>query len=376
MGEVPFRDIYITGLVRDKQGRKMSKSLGNGLDPLELIDEFGADALKFTIAFLCAQGQDVLFDKESVKLGSRFANKIWNASRYLLMNLEGRSLLEPGSVVLTDIDRWIRHRLNSAAAAARAALEGYRFNEAAQAVYEFIWSDFCDWYIEAAKLSLAGSDAEKDRIVTLLLGVLEESLRLAHPLLPMITEEIYQILPGSRGSIMVQPYPAVDPSRDDPGAEARFSRVQELVRAIRTIRSEFTIPPERKVDVIVTTDPGTGTRELLESHLPLVAHLAGTSSLTFKEKRPEGPGTIAAAGKGFEVFVSIGGAIDAPKEISRLMKDKEKAQGEIRRTQEKLANASFVERAPREVVDREKEKLVELARLIDKYDGYVRALGG
>src|SRR5271157_4810786 len=220
MGEVPFRDIYITGLVRDKQGRKMSKSLGNGLDPLELIDEFGADALKFTIAFLCAQGQDVLFDKESVKLGSRFANKIWNASRYLLMNLEGRSLLEPGAVTLTDIDRWIRHRLNAAAAAARAALEGYRFNEAAQAVYEFIWNDFCDWYIEAAKLSLSADGPEKDRIVTLLMGILEESLRLAHPFLPLITEEIYQTLPVHADSIMTQAYPAPDASRDDPAVEA------------------------------------------------------------------------------------------------------------------------------------------------------------
>ena len=167
MGEVPFRDIYITGLVRDKQGRKMSKSLGNGVDPLEIIDEYGADALKFTMAFLCAQGQDVLFDKEAIKLGSRFANKIWNASRYLLMNLEGRTLLDPARCTRTDIDRWIGHRLNAAAAAARAALEGYRFNEAAQAVYEFIWNDFCDWYIEAAKLSLNADDAEKDRIVTL-----------------------------------------------------------------------------------------------------------------------------------------------------------------------------------------------------------------
>ena len=377
MGEVPFRDIYLTGLVRDKHGRKMSKSLGNGVDPLEIIDEHGADALKFTIAFLAAQGQDVAFDKEASKLGSRFANKIWNASRYILMNLEGRTFVDPRRVELTDIDRWIRHRLNRAASEARSALEGYRFNEAAQAVYEFIWSDFCDWYIEAAKLSLASDSAgEKDRIVTLLMAVLEESLRLAHPLLPLITEEIHQTLPGSTGSIMVQPYPAADPGRVDPAVEARFSRLQELVRAIRTIRSEFTIPPDRKVDVIVTTDRGAGTGEDFQGHVPLIAHLAGTASLDFRDARPGGRGIIAAAGKGFEVFVSIGGAIDAPKEIARLEKDREKADGEIRRTREKLANAAFMERAPREVVDREKEKLADLARLIEKIDGYVRALGG
>jgi valyl-tRNA synthetase len=376
MGDVPFRDIYITGLVRDKQGRKMSKSLGNGLDPLDLIDEFGADALKFTIAFLCAQGQDVLFDKEAVKLGSRFANKIWNASRYLLMNLEGRSLLAPGAVKLTDIDRWIRHRLNGAAAAVRAALEGYRFNEAAQAVYEFIWSDFCDWYIEAAKLSLSSNGPEKDRIVTLLLGILEESLRLAHPFLPLITEEIYQTLPVHADSIMSQPYPAPDAGREDPVVEAKFASLQELVRAVRTIRSEFTIPPDRKIDVTVVPEIGAGTLENFESHRALITHLAGCAALAFEKARPIGAGTIGAAGKGFEVFVLIREAIDAPKEIARLMKDREKAEAEIRRTETKLANNTFVERAPKEVVDREKEKLEELARLIGKIDGYVRALEG
>jgi valyl-tRNA synthetase len=373
-GEVPFKDIYITGLVRDKQGRKMSKSLGNGLDPLELIDEFGADALKFTIAFLCAQGQDVLFDRESVKLGSRFANKIWNASRYLLRNLEDRTLLDPAAVKLTDIDLWVRHRLNSAAAATRAALEGYRFNDAAQAVYEFIWNDFCDWYIEAAKLSLSSDDAEKDRIVTLLLSLLEESLRLAHPFLPMITEEIYLTLPRHGDTIMTQPYPVADPAREAPEVEARFASLQELVRAIRTIRSELTVPPDRKVDVAVVTEAGAGTRENFERHATLVSHLAGIARLRFTDARPTEAGAIAAAGKGFEVFVFVREAIDAPKEIARLAKDREKAQAEIQRTRDKLANASFVDRAPSEVVDREKEKLVELARRIDKIDEYARAL--
>jgi valyl-tRNA synthetase len=371
---VPFRDIYITGLVRDKQGRKMSKSLGNGVDPLELIDEYGADALKFTIAFMCAQGQDVLFDKESVKMGSRFANKIWNASRYLLMNLEGRTLLDPGSLRLTDIDRWIRHRLSTATATVRSALESYRFNEAAQAVYEFIWNDFCDWYIEAAKLSLASDDAEKDRIVTLLLSTLEEALRLAHPFLPMITEEIYLTLPQHGDSIMTQPYPEANAQKQDPEVEARFASLQELVRAVRTIRAEFTVPPDRKVDVTVVTDGLPGARENFEAHRDLITHLAGSRGLVFQQGRPSGTGTIAAAGKGFEVFVLIKEAIDAPREIARLQKDKEKAQGEIQRTEAKLANAAFVERAPKEVVDREKEKLSELARLIGKIEEYIRAL--
>ncbi|HET6450932.1 MAG TPA: class I tRNA ligase family protein, partial [Spirochaetia bacterium] len=367
-----FTDIIITGLVRDKHGRKMSKSLGNGVDPLELIDEYGADSLKFTMAFLAAQGQDVLLDKESVKLGSRFANKIWNASRYLLMNLEGRTLQDRAAVALTDTDRWILHRLNAAVSTARSALEGYRFNEASQAIYEFIWNDFCDWYIEAAKLSLNADEAEKDRIVTLLLSLLEESLRLAHPFLPLITEEIYQTLPQHGLRIMSQPYPSVDASREAPEAAARFGLLQEVVRAVRTIRAEFTVPPDARVAVTVV--PDAEARRTIEAGSTLVRHLAGIGTLAMAGGRPTGKGVIAAAGRGFEVFVELAGSIDAPKEIARLGKDREKAQAEIGRTKEKLSKASFVERAPKEVVDREKEKLVDLDRLIQKIDGYVKAL--
>ena len=373
MGEVPFRDIYITGLVRDKQGRKMSKSLGNGVDPLEVIDEYGADALKFTIAFLAAQGQDVNFDKESAKLGSRFANKIWNASRYLLMNLEGRTLLDRASVRLSEIDRWIFHRLNAAAGTVHTALESYRFNDASQAVYEFIWNDFCDWYLEAAKLSLAAEDAEKDRIVTLLVWLLDESLRLAHPFLPLITEEIYQTLPQHGPEIMRQPYPAVEPAREAPEAAARFAALQEVVRAVRTIRAEFTVPPDATVDVVVVADDAL--RPVLESFSTLLRHLAGIGSLVLGAAPRDARGIIAAAGKGFEVFVKLQGAIDAAREIARLGKDRAKAQAEVARTREKLSKASFVERAPREVVDKEREKLVDLDRLIAKIDGYVKALG-
>ncbi len=375
MGDAPFRDIYITGLVRDKQGRKMSKSLGNGLDPLELIDEFGADALKFTMAFLAAQGQDVLFDKEAMKLGSRFANKIWNASRYLLMNLEGRTLLDPEKVALTDIDKWIRHRLSRAAAVARDALEGYRFNEAAQAVYEFFWNDFCDWYIEAAKLPLAGGDdAEKDRIVTLLVSLLEESLRLLHPFLPMITEEIYQKLPNHGATIMTLPYPGPEEKRENPEAESTFSGLQELVRAVRTIRAEFTIPPDAKIDATVVTAKTGAAWKNFESHRDLVSHLIGSKSLSFSEKKPPEGGSIPSAGKDFEVFVSVRGAVDVPREVQRLTREKEKAAGERQRTEAKLANQSFVSRAPREVVDREKEKLAELEDRISKLEGYIKRL--
>ncbi len=376
MGEVPFRDIYITGLVRDKQGRKMSKSLGNGVDPLEIIDEYGADALKFTMAFLAAQGQDVLFDKEAMKLGSRFANKIWNASRYLLMNLEGRTLLSPGTARLTDIDA------GYGTGSTTRQQPRARRSRATGSTRQPRPSTSSSGTISATGTSRRPSCpsartpiAEKDRIVTLLLELLEESLRLAHPFLPLITEEIYQTLPGHTGSIMTRPYPVVEAAWEHPDVEARFALLQDLVRAIRTIRAEFTVPPDRKVDVIVTTEEGTDTRANLQKDAALVTHLAGTASLTFAEARPGGGGIIAAAGRGFEVFVVIREAIDAPKEIARLTKDREKTESEIRRTKDKLANTTFVERAPREVVDREKEKLAELGRLVGE-DRRLRSRAG
>ena len=190
----------------------------------------------------------------------------------------------------------------------------------------------------------------------------------------MITEEIYLTLPKHGDSIMTQPYPVAEARNLDPEVEARFASLQDLVRAVRTIRAEFTVPPDRKVDVTVVTDAQQGIRENFEAHRELIAHLAGSQGLLFQQSRPAATGTIAAAGKGFEVFVLIKGAIDAPKEIARLQKDKEKARSEIQRTEAKLANAAFVERAPKEVVDRERDKLTELARLIGKIEEYVRAL--
>jgi len=250
MEEVPFHDVYIHGLVRDTLGRKMSKSLGNGVDPLEVVDAYGADALRFTLAFLAAQGQDILMDKESFKLGSKFANKIWNASRFILMNLEGRRLIEEAQLKLDKVDRWILHRLNLAAQSCRTALDQYRFNDAGQTVYEYFWNDFCDWYIEAAKLVLDSDDAaEKDRKITLCLNILEESLRLLHPFLPFVTEEIYQKLPVHGQGIVTASYPEFSDSRADQEAQDRFALVQELVRAIRTLRSEFTIPTGKKIPV-------------------------------------------------------------------------------------------------------------------------------
>ena len=375
MGEVPFRDIYITGLVRDIHGRKMSKSLGNGIDPLEIVDEYGADAMKFTLAFLAAQGQDVLISKESFGVGSRFANKIWNASRYLLMNLEGRELLDFEQVPKTEVDRWILHRLNETAGIVREALLGYRFNEAASACYEFFWNEFCDWYIESTKLSLySGDDTEKDRVVTLLLGILEEALRLLHPFLPFLTEEIYQKLPMRKEACIVAPYPEKRPDRAFPEEAESYAVLQELVRLVRTLRSEFTIPPDRKIQVAVKTEPGFFADAYLKRQEDLIWLLVGASEVTIGEFQQQEKGSVAVVGTGFEAFVYIRDVIDVPKEIERLTKEIRKAEAFLDSVNKKLSSQGFLEKARPEVIAEQRAKQEETSRKLTKLREYLADL--
>ncbi|MCL2381036.1 MAG: valine--tRNA ligase [Treponema sp.] len=362
-GKAPFRDVYIHQLIRDKQGRKMSKTLGNGIDPLEIVEEFGADALKFTLAYLCAQGQDILMDKESFKLGSKFANKVWNASRYILMNLEGRNSVEnPG---LLPADRWIYSRLNTTAKAMEEAFLSYRFNEAAQTAYEYFWNDFCDWYVEATKISIKdGSGAEKDRAATVLLDVLAQSLRLLHPLLPFVTEEIYGKLPNvPSGELLITAvYPVFTPERDNPQAEKRFGFLQELVRMIRTLRSECTVPPEKKIRVLARV-ADEGNLGFLAENAPLVKLLAGVGDIGIQgadssgEKKPAG--SIGLAGSGFEAFVYIAEAVDMNALRQKFAKERERDVKFIQGLRAKLGNGKFLENAPPELVKGERRKLDE-----------------
>ncbi|AEJ60725.1 Valyl-tRNA synthetase [Spirochaeta thermophila DSM 6578] len=376
MHEVPFRDIYITGLVRDKQGRKMSKSLGNGIDPLEIVNVYGADALRFTLAFLAAQGQDVLLDKDTFQVGAHFANKIWNASRFILMNLEGRRLIPFEKIEKTDIDRWILHRLNRAAAAVSDALETYRFNEAAQTAYEFFWSDFCDWYIESAKLSLNGDDEqEKDRIVSLLLFVLEQALKLLHPFLPFVTEELYQKLPTTEGLLILASFPEPRKEWEDPAAEASYTVLQEVVRGVRSLRSQFTIPPSVKFRVVVRCEDA-GLLEYLRAHEALMKLLMNVEDLSIQQEPPLRAGAVVVVGKGFEVYSYVRDLIDVPKEIARLEKKIAKLQGVLDKVEKKLANPHFVEKAHPQVVEGERAKQRDLAEQIAKLREYEALLKG
>ena len=382
-GKVPFRDINMHGLVRDKQGRKMSKSLGNGLDPLEIIDEYGADALKYTLAFMCAQGQDVLIDKDSFKLGSRFANKIWNASRYILGNLEGRELRAVSRNELKELDLWIINRLNLAAKNTASALESYRYNDAAQTVYEYFWNDFCDWYVEATKLSFKnGDEAEKDRAVSVLLNVLEESLRLLHPLLPFVTEEIYRFLPENcvtggkkkADKLITAPYPLFSEERVDTCSEERFTSLQEIVRLVRALRTECGIDPAFKIKVALFVEKGSPA-EATKEKTDIICLLAGLSGVDFLENpKDKAKGSIGTVGKGFEAFIVPGEGADPEKMVQKFKKELEKEEGNFSKLKGKLSNEKFVANAPAEVVEGEKEKLNEIQRRIEKLKAYVSEL--
>ena len=378
-GKAPFRDIYITGLVRDKQGRKMSKSLGNGLDPIELVDEFGADALKFTLAFMCAQGQDVLIDKDAFKMGSKFTNKIWNASRYILMNLEGRELTE--NPALLPVDKWIYSRLNGAAKTMEEAFLSYRFNDAAIAAYEYFWNDFCDWYVEATKLSMKGEDdSEKDRAATVLLALLAQSLRLLHPLLPFVTEEIYSNLPNVCGLLITAEYPKYEESRFCPQEEKNFEYLQSLVGMVRTLRGECGIPAEKKLRLLIRS--GNEIEGAFSRNTGLIKLLAGVNALEMETaadagapaggKRPHG--SIGMAGNGFEVFVFVGEAVDTAALKKKFTKDYEKDTGFINALRAKLENGQFIKNAPPQLVAAEKIKLEETLKRTEKLESYLKDL--
>lgn len=390
-GKAPFHDIYIHGLVRDKQGRKMSKSLGNGIDPLDIIEQYGSDALKFTLSYLAAQGQDVLVDNDSFKMGSRFCNKVWNASRYILGNLEGRNLVPVKDSDLNELDKWIFTALNKAAQDARAALDGYRYNDAASTVYEFFWNNFCDWYVEATKLSFwHGDDHEKDRAVSVLLNVLEESLRLLHPFIPFVTEEIYSKLPLAEiienrkkageqkvmsnetysDLLVTAPYPEFSATRENAEITARFAALQDLIRSVRGLRNECGVNPADKINLAVLIEKGSAA-EVCREKVEMIQLLAGLSKVEFVDAKPTK--SIGTVGTGFEAFIILDENINKEQLMLHFQKDLEKDKKEAERTEAKLGG-KFAEHAPAEVVQAERDKLAETKRRIEKLGTYIEAL--
>ena len=390
-GKAPFHDIYMHGLVRDKQGRKMSKSLGNGMDPLEIIDMYGADALKFTLGFMCAQGQDVLIDKDSFKLGSRFCNKVWNASRYLLGNLEGRNLVPVTDADLTELDKWIYGRLNNAVTIAREALETYRYNDAASALMEYFWNEFCDWYVEATKINFKnGDDKEKDRQTSVLMNILEENLRLLHPYIPFVTEEIYSKLPlaeiaknrkaaGTQkissnseyvGMLINAPYPEVADARDNAGIAERFDSLKDLIAKLRAAKVDCGIDPAIKINVGIKIEKGSAA-EVAREKVEMIQLLGGIAKVDFVDAKPAS--SIGTVGKGFEAFVLVDETINKEQLLTRFQKALEKEQGYARMSENKL-NGNFAQHAPAELVQAERDRLAESQKKIAVLESYIKEL--
>ncbi len=390
-GKAPFRDIYIHGLVRDKQGRKMSKSLGNGMDPLEIIDMYGADALKFTLGFMCAQGQDILIDKDSFKLGSRFCNKVWNASRYLLGNLEGRNLIPVSDNDLTELDKWIYARLNEAAKNARAALEGYRYNDAASALMEYFWNEFCDWYVEATKLNFKnGDEREKDRQASVLMNILEENLRLLHPFLPFVTEEIYSKLPveeiaanrkkaGAQkissnsqycGMLINAPYPEFLEARQNAAVAERFDVLKDLIGKTRALRTECGLDPAAKLNMAILVQSGSPA-EVCREKTDMIELLAGMKGVAFADKKPQR--AIGTVGNGFEAFLLVDENINTEALKAKFSKEIE-TQEKYAQNSEKKLGGNFAQHASPELVEAERQKLAQCRDRIQKLTGYLQSL--
>lgn len=361
MNDVPFKEVYIHALVRDAMGQKMSKSKGNVIDPLHVIDEYGADAFRFTLASFAAMGRDIKLSAERIAGYRNFCNKLWNASRFSLMNLEG---FTPEAVhlkeeVLSDADLWILTRLQSTIAQTSQALEEYKFNEAASTLYAFAWHNFCDWYIEMAKDILYGDDARaKTRVQAVLYTVLEQLLRLLHPFMPFITEEIWQALPGDRSvkTIMQATYPdGSDLPTDEDGA-SRMELVMDVIRAIRNVRGEMDVPPGRQVTVLLDCK-SQRSMEILEQSRIAIMTLGKVGQLTIGQSldRPEESATQVAAD--VDILLPLEGLVDVAEEEKRLKKEIAKVQKDVELFERKLSNEQFVKNAPPHVLEKDRGKL-------------------
>ena len=359
-GDVPFRDVFIHGLVRDSEGRKMSKSLGNGIDPVEVIEKYGADTLRFMLITGNTPGNDMRFYWERVEAARNFANKIWNASRYMLMNLEGADdTFVPEESDYTLADRWILTRSAETARAVTANLENYELGEAGRAIYEFLWSEFCDWYIELTKARLYDKEnvRAKNTALYVLHTVLERTMRLLHPFMPFLTEEIWQKLPHEGRSIMRAPWPEVDEKEIDAEAEAAMTAIMEVIKVTRNLRAELGTPPGKKSALLLRVRDAA-LADVFAAHTDYFHALASASEVIFlAEDAPDPENVVTGALAGAAVYLPLAGLIDVEKETARLTKERDNLEKEIARLSGKLANAGFTSKAPAAVVAAEREKL-------------------
>jgi valyl-tRNA synthetase len=362
MGEVPFREVYIHALVRDPEGQKMSKSKGNIIDPLEIMDRYGTDAFRFSLAAFAAMGRDVRLSEERIAGYRNFANKVWNACRFTFMNLEGFDPGAPAGAAAatprTTVEAWIMSRLQRVIRETRTSLESYDFDQAANVLYQFIWHEFCDWYLELIKPQLYDKEdaAARRHCQAVLLTVLSAILRLLHPFMPFITEEIWQKLPGARDSIMVAPYPQPDPQFHHPEAEAEMNLVMATITAIRNIRGEMNVPPATQVEVFLHS-PEAGAIEALSRHQQAIKILGRVQELHCNDAGGPPRAAAKAVVDKVDIFMPLTGIIDFNEEAKRLDRELEKLGKEVSQAQRKMSNEDFLAKAPAEVVQKEQAKL-------------------
>ena len=372
MGQPPFKYVNIHGIVRDSQGRKMSKSLGNGIDPLEVIDKYGADALRFSLAIGNAPGNDMRYYDEKVNAASNFANKIWNASRFVMMNAEENKKYTLNYDMLDIADKWILSRVNDVIKYVTENMEKFELGLAAQKVYDFIWSEFCDWYIEMAKPRLNGEDEKlKDNTIAVLKTVLINALKLLHPFMPFITEEIYTELLKESESIMISDYPVYDEKLAFAKEEGYMNSVMNLIRSVRNQRTEMNVPPSKKAQLIIRTDK---TEEITscEAYIKKLAYASGVTVISPCEEEPKN--AVSCVCDIGEAYMPLGELIDTAKERERLLKEKENLLGEIKRANGKLSNEKFVSKAPEAVVNEERNKLNKYTDMLNKVENRIESL--
>jgi valyl-tRNA synthetase len=360
MDDVPFRDVYVHALVRDEHGKKMSKSKGNVIDPLNVIDVYGTDAFRFTLTAFAAQGRDIKMSEKRVEGYRNFINKLWNAARFALMHLTAAGAL-PEKARLSVPDRWILSRLHRLIRETGKALDDYRFNDAAAMLYQFVWHEFCDWYLEAVKPALYGNQGEERQQATLgvLYRVLHDTLILLHPIIPFVTEEIWEKLPGTEGDIMRAAFPAdtdmADALAADEAAEAAMQLTMDVITGIRNIRGEMNIAPAMKLNVTVQTDDAGITRQL-KAHEDLVANLARLDHLSIAAVGAKPKAAATSVIEGATIFVSLEGIIDFGQEAARLSKEIGKIDAELATLNKKLGNEDFLNKAPAAVVEKVKNQ--------------------
>ena len=371
---IPFRDVLIHGLVRDAQGRKMSKSLGNGIDPLEIIDEYGADTLRYALLNGIAPGSDTRFSKDKIEGCRNYINKIWNASRFVLMNCEGKKIKDISEIKLSLADKWIISKLNTTVRKVTVNMNKYEIGLACGELQDFFWNDFCDWYIELSKPYLYGTDEEKKTgVLSVLIYVLKNTLKLLHPYIPFITEEIYQHIPGVNESIMVSEYPRYNSKLAYRKDAEDCKYVMDIITAIRQIRADSGCAPSKKIDLFVVSEK----KRLIDKSLVYIEKLANLNEVKFIASKDElTEKTVSTVLDKTELYIPLGELVDFEKEIERLNGELHKVESEIARANGKLSNNGFLAKAPKSLVDQEREKLNKYIDMRKKILSNIKELSG